>query len=73
LKNFSRAAELSGSNRLFSREPSRRNAKLTELRCSRCCTFLAASGRPELLDFIEKVHICRPLGGSAARPSVAAY
>jgi len=73
LKNFSRAAQLSGGIRPFLREPSRRNTKLTELRCSSCCTFLAASGRPELLDFIEKVHICKSLDGSIRRPSTLAH
>ena len=73
LKNFSPAAEFAKNTHLFSREPSLRNTKLTELRCSICCTFLAASARPELLDFIEKVHICKPLDGSIRRPSTLAH
>jgi hypothetical protein len=39
-----------------------RNNKLMESTCKNCSSFVAASVRPELLDFIEKLHLCI-LGG----------
>jgi hypothetical protein len=35
------------------------HSRLTELRCSGCSSFLGASIRPELLDFIQKSHSCK--------------
>lgn len=43
---------------LFRRSLNRQNARLTESTCKNCCSFVAASVRPELLDFIEKLHFC---------------
>jgi hypothetical protein len=47
---------------IFQRYPISRHANLTELRCSTCSTFLGASIRPELLDFLQKVHACKLQG-----------
>jgi hypothetical protein len=47
---------------LFQRYPISRHAQLTELRCSTCSSFLGASIRPELLDFLQKVHSCKLQG-----------
>jgi hypothetical protein len=37
---------------------SQENNKLMKSTCKKCRTFVAASGRPEILDFIEKLHLC---------------
>ena len=37
---------------------SQENNKLTKSTCKKCRTFVAASVRPDLLDFIEKLHLC---------------
>jgi arginyl-tRNA--protein-N-Asp/Glu arginylyltransferase len=37
---------------------SQANDKLTKSTCKKCRSFVAASVRPELLDFIEKLHLC---------------
>jgi hypothetical protein len=43
---------------VFRRSFNRQNARLTESTCKNCRSFVAASARPELLDFIEKLHLC---------------
>jgi hypothetical protein len=43
---------------VFRRSLNRQNARLTESTCRNCRSFVAASVRPELLDFIEKLHFC---------------
>ena len=43
---------------VFRRSLSRKNNKLMESTCKNCRSFVAASVRPELLDFIEKLHLC---------------
>ena len=43
---------------VFRRSLNRQNARLTESTCKNCRSFVAASVRPELLDFIEKLHFC---------------
>ncbi len=35
-----------------------RHARLMESTCRNCSSFVAASVRPEMLDFIEKLHLC---------------
>ncbi|HEY2390983.1 MAG TPA: hypothetical protein VGK22_07390 [Candidatus Angelobacter sp.] len=35
-----------------------KNDRLVESTCKNCRSFVAASVRPELLDFIEKLHFC---------------
>lgn len=67
MKQLSRAADSMGNTSLFLRVPSNRNTRLTELRCENCASFLAASDRPELLDFIQSVHHCKPLAGFPPR------
>ncbi|HXO37900.1 MAG TPA: hypothetical protein VN872_04655 [Candidatus Acidoferrum sp.] len=42
----------------FRRSLSRQHAGLTESTCKTCRSFVAASVRPELLDFMEKLHFC---------------
>jgi hypothetical protein len=51
---------------VFRRSFSRENTRLMESTCKNCRSFVAASVRPELLDFIEKLHLCifqRPFPG----------
>lgn len=43
---------------LFRRSLSRGHARLMQSTCKNCRSFVAASVRPELLDFIEKLHFC---------------
>jgi hypothetical protein len=43
---------------VFRRSLNRQNTRLTESTCKNCRSFVAASVRPELLDFIEKLHFC---------------
>jgi hypothetical protein len=43
---------------VFRRSLNRQNARLTESTCKNCRSFVAASVRPDLLDFIEKLHFC---------------
>jgi hypothetical protein len=43
---------------VFRRSLNRQNARLTESTCKNCRSFVAASVRPDLLDFIEKLHLC---------------
>jgi hypothetical protein len=43
---------------VFRRSLSRKNDRLVESTCKNCRSFVAASVRPELLDFIEKLHLC---------------
>ncbi|HZS26636.1 MAG TPA: hypothetical protein VFB76_05360 [Candidatus Angelobacter sp.] len=35
-----------------------RQARLTESTCRKCRSFVAASIRPEMLDLMEKLHLC---------------
>lgn len=42
----------------FRRSLSREHAQLMESTCRNCRSFVAASVRPELLDFIENLHLC---------------
>ena len=67
MKPLSRATDFSEENHLFVRVPSARNTRLTELRCSNCSSFLGASERQELLDFIQSVHVCRTVSGRPPR------
>ena len=43
---------------VFRRSISRKNNRLMESTCKNCRSFVAASVRPELLDFIENLHLC---------------
>ena len=43
---------------LFRRSLSPLHMRLTESTCKKCRRFVAASIRPELLDFMEKLHFC---------------
>ena len=43
---------------IFRRSLSREHDRLMESTCKNCRSFVAASVRPELLDFIEKLHLC---------------
>ena len=43
---------------LFRRSLSPLHVHLTESTCKKCRRFVAASIRPELLDFMEKLHLC---------------
>jgi hypothetical protein len=43
---------------VFRRSLNRQNARLTESTCKNCRSFVAASVRPDLLDLIEKLHLC---------------
>lgn len=58
MKQFSRAKDVPASD-FFQRMAITQHARLTELRCSSCSSFLGASIRPELLDFIQKSHSCK--------------
>jgi hypothetical protein len=51
---------------VFRRSLSREHTRLMESTCKNCRSFVAASVRPDLLDFIEKLHLCifqRPFPG----------
>lgn len=52
---------------VFRRSLNRQNARLTESTCKNCRSFVAASVRPELLDFIEKLHFCILQGQLSSR------
>jgi hypothetical protein len=55
---------------VFRRSLSRKNNKLTESTCNNCRSFVAASVRPELLDFIEKLHLCVLRGRFPGSPAI---
>jgi len=57
---------------LFRRSLSAKHARLTESTCRKCRSFVAASVRPELLDFIEKLHLCMLGGGFSGKPVTSA-
>ena len=42
---------------VFRRSLSRRHSRLMESTCNACRSFVGASVRPELLDFIENLHL----------------
>ena len=56
--NASGGSKTSRDYGVFRRSLNRQNARLTESTCKNCRSFVAASVRPELLDFIEKLHFC---------------
>jgi len=56
--NASGGSKKSREYGVFRRSLNRQNARLTESTCRNCRSFVAASVRPELLDFIEKLHFC---------------
>lgn len=56
--NASGGSKKSRDYGVFRRSLNRQNARLTESTCKNCRSFVAASVRPELLDFIEKLHFC---------------
>jgi hypothetical protein len=43
---------------VFRRSLNRGHSRLMESTCRNCKTFVGASVRPELLDFIEQLHLC---------------
>jgi hypothetical protein len=47
---------------VFKRSLSPQHARLMESTCRKCRSFVAASVRPDLLDFMETLHFCI-LGG----------
>jgi hypothetical protein len=53
---------------VFRRSLSPEHARLMESTCKNCRSFVAASVRPELLDFIEKLHLCLIQGQFAGKP-----
>jgi hypothetical protein len=56
--NASGGSKTSRDYGVFRRNLNRQNARLTESTCKNCRSFVAASVRPDLLDFIEKLHYC---------------
>ena len=50
--------KLAPEHGLFRRSLSPLHARLLESTCGKCRSFVAASIRPELLDFMEKLHFC---------------
>jgi hypothetical protein len=42
----------------FKHQPSWPHTGLVESVCSNCSSFVAASSRPEVLRFVEKLHLC---------------
>lgn len=50
--------KLSPDYGVFRRSLSQEHNRLMESTCRNCRSFVAASVRPELLDFIEKLHLC---------------
>jgi hypothetical protein len=56
--NASGGSKTSRDYGVFRRSLNRQNARLTESTCKKCRSFVAASVRPDLLDFIEKLHYC---------------
>jgi hypothetical protein len=56
--NASGGSKKSRDYGVFRRSLNRQNVRLTESTCTNCRSFVAASVRPELLDFIEKLHFC---------------
>ncbi len=59
VKQYLIPAEVVYEAALFQRRPTPGNARLTESRCSSCSSFLGASCRQELLDCVEKMHVCK--------------
>ena len=57
---------------VFRRSLSRGNARLMESTCKNCRSFVAASVRPELLDCIEKLHLCIFQRAFPAKPVTSA-
>ena len=58
MKNSPSGPKESPDYGVFRRSLSRKNNRLMESTCKNCSSFVAASVRPELLDFIEKLHFC---------------
>jgi hypothetical protein len=56
---------------VFKRRLSPGHARLTESTCRKCRAFVAASVRPDLLDLIEKLHLCIVGGRFAGKPVVS--
>jgi hypothetical protein len=56
--NTSGGSKPSRNYGVFRRSLSRQHVRLTESTCKNCRSFVAASVRPELLDFIERLHFC---------------
>jgi hypothetical protein len=56
---------------IFLRRLSHQHSQLMESTCKNCRSFVAASVRPELLDFIEKLHFCI-LKGLPGKPVTSA-
>jgi len=59
VKQYQVPAKLMCDVTLFQRRPTPGNSRLTESRCSSCSSFLGASGRQDLLDCVEKMHVCK--------------
>lgn len=57
MKNSPSGRKESFDSGVFRRSLSK-NDRLVESTCKNCRSFVAASVRPELLDFIEKLHLC---------------
>ena len=55
----------------FWRNISSRNSRLVESTCSKCRSFVAASAKPELLEFVERMHRCTDLRTSAPLPTIS--
>lgn len=61
--------KLSKAMRYFWRKMSPRNSRLVESTCQNCKSFVGASTRPEILDFVEKLHMCAKLSQKAHMPT----
>jgi hypothetical protein len=53
---------------VFRRSLSGEHTRLMESTCRNCRSFVAASVRPELLDFIENLHLCILRGKFPGKP-----
>jgi hypothetical protein len=53
---------------MFRRNLSSEHTRLMESTCGNCRSFVGASVRPELLDFIEKLHLCILRGRFPGKP-----
>jgi hypothetical protein len=55
----------------FRRKLNSLNSGLVGSTCRKCCSFVGASARPELLDCVERLHHCVSRGTKASFPGVA--
>ncbi len=55
----------------FRRKLNSLNSGLVGSTCRKCCSFVGASARPELLDCVERLHHCVARGTNVSMPGIA--